>query len=105
MRLRSENADDRYRELALEVGKRRGGRRVAGGNDQLDALVLEVAGDLARKATDLVERPWPIRKPRTVTEVDEVLVRESDEALVQDGQSAHARVEDADGARIHARGV
>jgi hypothetical protein len=32
-------------------------------------------------------------------------VRERDEALVQDGETAHARVEDADGACIHARGV
>ena len=61
------------------------------------------AGDLGGEAADLVERPRPVRKPRPVPEIDEVLVRERDEALVQDGQPAHARVEDADGSRIHPR--
>jgi hypothetical protein len=32
-------------------------------------------------------------------------VRERDEALVQDGQTTHARIEDTDGAGIHERGV
>jgi hypothetical protein len=36
-----------------------------------------------------------------VAEVDEVLVRHGDEALVQDGQAAHARVEHAHRPRIH----
>ena len=105
VRLGREHADDRDGDLPLEVGQRRGGGGVARGDDQLHALPLEVPRDLGREAPDLVERPRAVRKPGAVTEVDEVLVWKRDEALVQDGQSAHARVEDADGAAIHARGV
>jgi hypothetical protein len=36
-----------------------------------------------------------------VSEIDEILVRHRHEALVQDGQTAHARVEDPDRPRIH----
>src|SRR6185295_118081 len=85
VRLRCENADDRNRELALKIGERGCGRRVAGGNDELDALLLQIAGDLGSEAPDLVQRPGPVRQSRAVTEVDEVLVRKGDEALVQDG--------------------
>ena len=53
--------------------------------------------DLAREAAHLVQRPRPVRKPRVVAEVDEILVRHRHEALVQDGKPAHARVEHADG--------
>ena len=105
VRLGGENADDGNCELPLQVGKRRSGRGVAGGDDELDALLLEVAGDLGGEPPDLVERARPVRQPRTVAEVDEVLVRERDEALVQDGETAHARVEDADRPGIHRRGV
>ena len=105
VRLGGEHADDGNRELALEVGERRCRRGVAGRDDELDALLLEVARDLGREAADLVERARPVGKPRAVAEVDEVLVRERDEALVQDGEAAHARVEDADGTRVHERGV
>ena len=105
VRLGGEHADDGKGELPLEVGKSRGRRGVARGDDELDALLLEVARDLGGEAADLVERARPVGKPRAVSEVHEVLVRERDEALVQDGEAAHARVEDADGAGIHARGV
>ena len=59
-------------------------------------------GDLGREAADLVERPRPVRQPRAVAEVDEVLVRQGDEALVQDGEPAGTGVEHADRAGIHA---
>ena len=62
---------------------------------------LEVAGDLEREAPDLVERARPVRQPRVVAEVDEVLVRHRHEALVQDGQPADAGVEHADRPRVH----
>ncbi len=105
MRFRGEHADDGNGELPLEVGQRRRSRRVARGDDELDPLSLEVARDLGREATDLVERTRPVREPRAVPEVHEVLVRERDEALVEDGQAAHAGVEHADRTRVHARGV
>ena len=54
---------------------------------------------LARVAPDLRQRPRPVRQPRVVTEIDEILVRHRHEALVQDCQAAHARVEDADRSR------
>ncbi len=104
MRLGREHAHDGDRELPLEVGESGRGRGVAGGDDELHPLRLEVARDLGCVAPDLVERPRPVREPRAVAEVDEVLVRERDEALVQHGEPAHARVEDADRARIHRPG-
>ena len=104
MRLGREDSDDGNRELALKIGERGCGRRVAGRDDELHALLLEIAGDLGREAPDLVQRARPVRQTRTVAEVHEVLVREGDQALVQDGEPAHAGVEHADGAGVHARG-
>ena len=103
MRLRGEDADHGHGELKLEIRERRGRGRVAGGDDELDAAALEVARDLGGEPTDLLEGTGPVREAGAVAEVDEILVRERDEALVQDGQPAHARVEDADRARIHPR--
>ena len=57
--------------------------------------------DLAGEAAHLRERPRPVGQPRAVAEVDEVLVRQRDEALVQDGQAAHAGVEHADRPLVH----
>ena len=71
----------------------------------LTPCAFEVAGDLEREAADLVERPRAVRQPRAVAEVDEVLVRQRDEALVQDGEAAHARVEHADRPRDPSRGI
>jgi hypothetical protein len=103
VRLGREDPDDGDGELTLEVGQRRGGRRVARGDDELDPLSLEVARDLRREAADLLERSRPVREPRAVTEVHEVLVWEGDEALVEDGEPAHAGVEHADGTGVHPR--
>ena len=65
------------------------------------SCVSRYGADLAREAAHLVERPRPVRQPRMVAEIDEVLVRQGDEALVQDGQPADAGVEHADRPRIH----
>ena len=92
-----DHADDRHREALLQLRQSGRGRGVAGRDDQLHALRLEEAGDLAGEAADLVERPRAVGEPRVVAEVDEVLVRHRHEALVEDGEAAHARVEDADG--------
>ena len=43
----------------------------------------------------------PVREPRVVAEVDEVLVGQGDQALVEDGQPADTGVENADRPRIH----
>ena len=64
---------------------------------------FEVGADLVREPGDLRERPRPVRQARAVAQVDEVLVRHRHETLVQDGQAAHARVEDADRTRVHRR--
>jgi len=105
VRLGCDDADHRHRELPLQVWQRGGRRGVTGREDQLHALPLEVARDLEREAPDLVQRARPVREPRAVAEVDEVLVRERDEALVQDGQAAHPRIEHAYRARVHAPGL
>ena len=55
------------------------------------------------EAADLVARPRAVRAARSVPEVDEVLVRQRDEALVEDGQASGAGIEDADGPSVHAR--
>ena len=75
VRLGRDHADDRDLEPLLELRERSRGRGVAGGDDELHALRLEVAGDLARVAPDLVERPRAVREPCEVAEVDEILVR------------------------------
>ena len=63
------------------------------------SCVSRYDADLARELAHLGERPRPVGQPRMVAEVDEVLVRHRDEALVEDGQAADARVEHADGPR------
>ncbi len=77
VRLGRDHADDRDAQLGLELRQRRRGRRVAGDDDQLHVLGLEVAADLAGKAAYLLERPRAVRQPGVVAEVDEVLVRQA----------------------------
>ena len=101
VRLGRDDADDRHGQLLLQPRQRGRGRGVARDEDELHVLLGEIGADLAREAADLLERARPVRQARVVAEVDEVLVRHRHEALVEDGQSAHARVEDAYGPRIH----
>ena len=103
VRLGRDHADDRDAQLGLELRQGGGGGRVARDHDELDALRLEERADLAGEAADLVERPRPVREPRSVAEIDEILVRQRHEALVQHCQAAHARVEHADRPLVHAR--
>ena len=65
------------------------------------SCVSRIRADLTREASHLVQRPRAVGEPGVVAEVDEVLVRQRDEALVQDGQAADTGVEHADGPRIH----
>ncbi len=95
------DADHGHGEPLLELGKRRGGGRVAGRNDELDPLRLEKAADLEGEPAQLLERTRAVRKPRMIAQVNEILVGQGDEALVQNGQPAHTRIEDADRPRIH----
>ena len=101
MRLRRDHAHDGDIEILLQLGQRSRRRRVARIDDELDALALQIGPDLTRELPNLAQRPRPVRQTRVVAEVDKVLVRHGHEALVQDGQAAHARVEHADRPRIH----
>src|SRR5581483_4255455 len=101
VRLGDDDGHDRHVEALLQVGERRGRRRVAGDDEQLHVPAGEVGTDLVREAAHVGERLRPVRQPRVVAEVDDVLVRERDEALVQDGEAAHAGVEHADRAPVH----
>ena len=101
MGLGRDHADDGDSEPLLEIGKRGGRRRVAGDEDELDALGLEMHADLERVAADLRQRLRPVRQPRAVAEVDDVLVRQRHEQLVHHRQAAGPRVEDSDRPQIH----
>ncbi len=101
VRLRRDHADDRNGQALLQVRKRRGGGRVARRDDQLHALALEIRRDLAREAADLLRRPWAVGQARAVADIGEVLVRKGDEALVEDGEPSHARVEHPYRPRVH----
>src|SRR5205823_7478522 len=103
VRLGRDHADDRDHQPLLELRQRRRGRRVAGCDDQLHPLALEVAGDLTRVAADLVERAGAVGQARKVSEVEEIIVRHRHEALVENGQPPGARVENADRSWIHVR--
>ncbi len=83
-------------ELA-ELVQRRGGGGVAGDDEQLRSLRSR-ADPQARARTPATrpERASPYGKRARVAEVDEVLVRQRDEALVQDREPTEARVENRD---------
>ena len=64
--------------------------------DELRALGDQPLPDRQRPAAKLRPRLLPIRKPRRVAEVDEVLGGECDQALLQHRQPADTRVEHPD---------
>src|SRR5207302_111117 len=96
-----DHTDHRNREQLLQLRQRRRSGRVAGDEDELHVLALQVAADLQGKPPNLLQRPGPIRQARMISEVDEVLVRHRHETLVQDGEPSRARVKDADRPRVH----
>ena len=57
-----DHADDGDAQLGLELRERRGGRRVAGDDDELHAPRLEEGADLARRTGVALERPRPVRR-------------------------------------------
>ncbi len=101
VRLGDEHADDRHPQRLLQRRQRRRGGRVAGRDDQLYPLLLEIRRNLEGKAPDLTVRPRPVRTAGAVSQIEEVLVRKRDEALVQDGEPAGARIEDPDRPSVH----
>ena len=104
VRLGDDHRDDGHRQLLLQVGQRDRRRGVAGDDDHLHALALEVGADLVREAAHLVAAARAVRQARVVAQVDEVLVRHRHEALVQNGQASDSRVEDTDGPGVrHSR--
>ena len=74
----------------------------------LHATTISFTSCCSRKRADLlcesahfVQRTRPVGQPRVVAEVDEVLLRERDQALVENGQAADAGVEQAYGTGVH----
>ena len=90
------DAERRLHHPAPQRGQRRGGRRVAGDDEQLRAAREELLGDLQREGLELGPRALAVGEARGVAQVEEVLVGQRDEQLVQDGEAADAGVEDGD---------
>ncbi len=101
VRLWSEDADDGDRKRALQVGERGRGCGVARNDDELDPTRLEKPAELEREPTDLIERARTVRETRVVAQIHDVLVRQRDEHLVEDGETAHPRVEHPDRPTVH----
>ena len=87
--------------VGLQAGQRGSGRGVARHDDELDVLGLEAGRDLVCESAQLLERVRAVRETTGIAEVHEVLVREGDEALVEDGEPSDTRVEQAYGAGVH----
>ena len=100
-RFRLDDADhldaERRREhpLAQRIQRRRA-RRVAGDDEQLARRASSNSAIWSAKLLELRGAALAVGKARGVAEVEEVLVRELDEQLLQDGQPADAGVEDGD---------
>src|SRR5215207_4026142 len=71
-------------------------RRVAGDHQQLRATLEQVAAHLLDVIAQLLGGSRPVGKAAVVTEVDVVLLRQRDEAFVEDGEPSHTRVEHRD---------
>ena len=102
LRGRPDNADDvDLTAVASQQGLDRGQRGRAGGvagdHQQLGAGGQEVLGDLEREGLELALRALPVGEARRVAEVQVVLRRQRHEQFVQDGQPAHAGIEDRHG--------
>ena len=95
------DAERRLHQPLAQGGQRRGRRRVAGDDQQLDPPRDQRLGDLERELLQLLGRAGAVGQPRRVREVQVVLVREPDEQLVQHGQPADAGVEDPDRPAAH----
>src|SRR5664279_1618047 len=82
------------------LAERDGGGRVAGDDQRLDVPVDEAIEALDRIAAHLGVGPRPVRGPGVVAEVGQALLGRPSQDLAEDGQAAHAGVEDTDRARV-----
>ena len=100
-RARPHDAEDRQVVAAAEVTEGDGRRGVAGDDDRLDVAGDELVEGLDREVPDLVVGTDAVRRPEVVAEIDRRFARGAAEDLAEDGQAAHARVEDPDRPRVH----
>src|SRR5688572_3450304 len=80
-------------------------RRVARDDDRLHPLVLEPGRDLARVAPHRIRAFGAVGDAGRIAEVDDALVRQLAHELPHDGETADARIEDADWRARIARGL
>ena len=97
---RPDHAQDGQVAAAAQPASATDGRRVAGDDDGLDVLPDQLVEALAAEPDDLVVAARPVRRARVVAEVDRALARQPAPDLPEHGQSADARVEEADGSRV-----
>ena len=91
-----DDADDRQRQLGAQGTERVGRRGVARDHDGFDVLIGQKRSDLAAVAAHGVGTLRPVRHARRVAEIHDALVGKLANQLVNDGESADTRVEDAD---------
>ncbi len=96
-RARLDHADDRHHRVRRDRIERDRAGRVAGDHQHLDSLGEQEPGVLLRVADDDFVGFRAVGKPRRVAEVDEVFVGERRGQRFQDGESADAGIEHADG--------
>ncbi len=72
-----------------------GGGRVAGDDDEFCAAAQQEAGDGRRVGAHLGRRPWAIGDVGLVGEIDQVLARQQDAQMDEDGEATDAGIEDA----------
>src|SRR6185436_19019885 len=93
---RFDDADDGYGELFAQHGEGVGRRGVARNHDRLDALRLEIVGDLLAVAANGVGALRAIGNASGVAEVNDTLGWKLADDFVCDGQPSNSRIEDAD---------
>ncbi len=82
-----DDADDGSGKGGLQLGQGGGRGRVARDDDQLDVHADEPGRGRKSQTADLRQRLGPVREVAGVAQVDEVLVRKVDQALVEYGQA------------------
>src|SRR5439155_26716134 len=96
----TDDANDGHLEQLPRVVERRGGRRVAGDNNQLDVTRFEVADDVDREAAHLILVARAVRKVEKVRDVDRGLRRQPLADGLEHREAADARIEDPDGTLV-----
>src|SRR5207302_10258620 len=97
-----DDAEDGHRELVTKDRQRVRGRGVARDDDRFHVLITQERRDLAAVSADRVGTLGAIGDTRRVAEIHDALVRQLPHELMDDGETADARVEDADGTLRHA---